>query len=151
MLLIVLSAFRAQGQANEVTWFAFESVVHLNHSQSKELIEFVHAFAGDSILQYNDHNDRIIVAIGNSFSSIELINALNELGYYIADISHGKCHEAGEKMITNWYYQCAVFACENADVSLLKINKRIELTAEERLKLGEKRLQKLIELGITLK
>jgi hypothetical protein len=95
-------------------WYVLKSISTLSESEVKLIISNVMSAASTTTMWYNGDKSQTF-GVRNSTEILwsQVISAMNEHGYFLADITNGRNHLTGEAATTSVYYQEALY-CSNA-------------------------------------
>lgn len=102
--------FHSAGQHVALHWYAFQSIVPLNAEEGKEALVIIRELTTDSISSFTDKSDQFKLATREEVNLDDLMDALDDSGYYLFDTTNPKIENQYYVRATKGY-QFAVLYC----------------------------------------
>jgi hypothetical protein len=154
LLSLFLSFFLycvAFSQSQPLYWYMIKSAVSIDAAEGKTILTEIRIIGDYSQSSFNDKSDIFSLACTEEVDIPVLIQHLNTLGYFVADITNGEIHQ-NQNERTSMHFQGVLFVLAHPEnISQAGNPIVLEVTENEFENLSPSQQQSFLQLGGVIK
>jgi hypothetical protein len=137
----------AFSQSQPLHWYMLKSAVAINAVEGKTILTEIRSVGDYSQSTFNDKSDIFSLASSVEVNMSELIQHLNTLGYFVADLTNGDIYENQNERTTIHFQQVLFLLADPENISKANYPIVLELTTNAFENLTASQQQSFLQLG----
>ncbi len=119
LFLFCIFSCVAFSQSQPMHWYMLKSVVAIDAAEGKTILSEIRSIGDYSQSTFNDKSDIFALASTDVVDVPALIQHLNALGYFVADLTNGEVHQNQNERTTIQFQQVLFLLAQPENISKL--------------------------------